>query len=97
MQLALALGMPADRLEREMTHRELRQWTRYIRDHLLPSRRLEIMLARVCLTVAQAMGGAQSATLDDFLIDFGPERAPPEPDPEAAKAAFGFSPRKKKA
>lgn len=95
MQLALALGMPADRLEREMTHRELRQWTQYVRSHLLPPRRAEIMLAQVCMLIAK-LGGNDTATIDDYLIDFGPEPEAPEPDLEATKVAFAFSPRKKK-
>lgn len=96
MQLAMNLGMPADRLEREMTHRELRQWARYVRDHLLPFRRLEIYLAQIALGVAR-LGGNDTATLHDFMIDFGPERAEVvrEPDAQAARAAFAFNPRKK--
>lgn len=96
MQLALSLGMTADRLEREMTHRELRQWTRFARDHVMPFRRLEIYMQQICLHIATAFGGNEGATLDDFVIEFGPEREGPEPDVEEVKAAFGFSPRKPK-
>lgn len=97
MDLAMNLGMPADRLEREMTHRELRQWARRVRSNPLPSRRVEIYLAQIACTIARVMGGSAEATIADYLIDFGPEREQTtEPDPEATKAAFGFSPRKKK-
>lgn len=96
MELALNLGIPADRLEREMTHRELRQWARYVRDKPLPSRRVEIYLAQIAWAIAYFIGGNAEATRADFLIDFGPEPEAAPPDVDAAKAAFGFSPRKKK-
>lgn len=97
MQLALALGMTADRLEREMTHRELRQWVRYAREHAMPFRRLEFYMAQIALWVSRVATGNENGTVDDFMIDFGPVRnddAPPDVD--AAKAAFGFAPRKRK-
>lgn len=96
MQLALALGMSADRLEREMTHRELRQWVTFARNNVMPFRRLEIYMQQIALTVAQAVGGNADLTVDDFRIDFGPEHEQ-DPDLDASKAAFGFSPRKKAA
>jgi hypothetical protein len=97
MELALHLGMTADRLEREMTHRELRQWVRYVRNKPLPFRRAEAYAAQIALKIVHIMGGNADATLDDLMIDFGPPREEAgAPDPEATKAAFGFSPRKKK-
>lgn len=97
MELALYLGGgPAERLAREMSEREFRQWGRYAREHVLPSRRVEIYLAQIAWAVARFLGGNDDATIEDFLIDFGAKPPDAAPDVEAAKAAFAFAPRKKK-
>lgn len=93
MDLALELGMPYERMAQEMTERELRQWVKYARKRSLPSERIERYLAQVAWAIAVTMGGAEVG-IDDFLLDFDLSPAPIEVDPEAVKAAFGFSPRK---
>lgn len=95
MELALNLGGPADRLAREMSEREFRQWTSYAREHVLPSRRVEVYLAQIAWAVARFMGGNENATVEDFMLDFGTRRLDEEVDLDALKASIGFSPRKK--
>jgi len=62
MDLALELGMPAQQLRAVMTERELTDWMVYAAKKLLPTRRIEIYLARI----AQAMAGGQ---LSEWLLD----------------------------
>jgi hypothetical protein len=52
---------------------------------LLPARRVELMLARVCLLLDAGLCGAKEATLSDYLFD--------PPDEDDAAALFGFAPR----
>lgn len=76
---------------------------RYASRRMLPVRRLELMLARVCLTVAQSQGAKGEAgaplTLSDFLFE------PPSVEDEPTEAAdnvvalrqhLGFRPRNPK-
>ena len=101
MELALNLGMPAERLAREMTEREFQDWYRFAREHVLPFRRVELYLAQVSWAVARFMGGNKNAKISDFMIEFGQREPEPETDGDdddldAAKAAFAFAPRKKR-
>lgn len=84
-------------LVRTLPESELREWLSFARRRMLPSRRLELYLARICLLIAQTMGGNKDAVLKEFLFD------PPEPEPPrthvaevvVAREFFGFAPRKK--
>jgi hypothetical protein len=97
MDLAAQLGMTVGGLKRSMTEQELVWWSRYAATKMLPARRLELYLAQIAMMIAQTMGGAKNVRLRDFLFD-PPDDEPEEvADVEAAKAFFGFKPRKRKA
>lgn len=86
MDLALELGMTADGLSRTMTERELREYQGYASRRMLPSRRLELYLAQIAFVVVKAAGGAQNATLKDFMFD----RIEEDPDLDAEDVATFF-------
>lgn len=95
MELALSLGTPYEVLAARMTERELIGWANYARKRMLPLRRFELYLARLCMICDTAWGGRQGARLDDYLL--GMEIGGPTVDEQADVAAdFGFNPRFKK-
>jgi hypothetical protein len=99
MDLALELGMPFETMARSMTESEFRTWQRYVQKRMLPARRVELQLARICQLIAVTMGGAKDATVMDYMLhvaDERPENADPEGDLEAAKEVFQFAPRVKR-
>lgn len=97
MDLAATLGGSAEGLSRSMSEAEFQKWGVYASRHLLPFRRLELLLAQLAMILARTMGGAKDAKVSDFMLQ--------EPDDlpdnvtriEAARKAFGFAPRKRKA
>ncbi len=97
MELALHLGMTADGLTQSMTAAELDRWAKYALQKPLPYKRMELMLAQVCLIIARTMGGAKDVKLMDFMLSTPEERPNNVTSIEAARAAFGFKPRKPKA
>lgn len=68
MDLALEMSMTEGQLRKAMTERELSRWYRYATETPLPALRVEMGLARVCLTLVQVMGGGTEATLADFMF-----------------------------
>jgi hypothetical protein len=97
MDLSLHLGGPVDALTRSMPEAELQRWSVYAGRHLLPFRRLEILLAQLAMIVARTMGGAKDAKVADFMLK-EPEDLPGNVTRiETARQAFGFAPRRKKA
>jgi len=97
MELALHLGMTVQELTDSMLESELNQWANYARRTPLPFKRMEIMLAQVCLVMAKTMGGAKQVGVTDFMLAI-PEDMPANVTRiEAARKAFGFNPRKPKA
>ncbi len=98
MDLALHLGRPADELAQSITEDEFRRWMTYARRHALPYRRLELMLAQMSLVIAKTMGGAKNAKVSDFMLQDHDDELPPNVTRlEAARMAFAFNPRRKKA
>lgn len=86
-----------------MTAAEFLGWQRYAAQRMLPSRRVELYLARIAQQVAVSLGGAQNMKLGDFLFEDAdieacvesgavPGMATPE-EIAAEYAAFGFKPR----
>lgn len=69
MDLALAFGLPLGELRGRMTEREFGLWGRYASERGLPWRRVELMLAQICmyLDLARKPQGA-SARIADYLI-----------------------------
>lgn len=94
--LALHLGRPVDELARSITEAELRRWMRYAGRHGLPLQRIELMLAQLSMVIARSMGSKKARTAD-FLLKAQEELPPNVTRIEAARMAFGFNPRKKKA
>lgn len=98
MDMALALGQPAELLARTMTERELRRWHTYALKRALPTRRLEFYLAQIAQMIAITMGGAKEAKITDYLIELESDDQPPPLNDEdvvaSARRAFGFNPRK---
>lgn len=98
MELALHLGMTVQQLTDSMLESELNQWANYARRSPLPFKRMEIMLAQVCLLIAKTMGGAKQVGVMDFMLALPDEDLPDNVTRiEAARKAFGFNPRKPKA
>ena len=97
MDLALHLGATAGDLSRSLTEAEFQRWLTYANTFGLPLRRLELMLAQLTAVVARSFGGAKSIEVRDFMLRDAPI-AEDMPDNvtrmEAARAAFGFRPRK---
>ena len=77
MHLSLELGMTVERLEREMTEHELRQWMAYDRLFRLPTRRLERYLAGVMSLLSHS-----GKPLTDFLLFEREPQAASEPAPK---------------
>lgn len=97
MSLALHLGMPVDLMLRSMTDAEFRRWMVYAGRRQLPLARIELLLAQLAMVVAR-MGGSKKAKVADFMLREPEEELPENVTPiEAAKRAFGFNPRKKRA
>jgi hypothetical protein len=74
-----------------MTERELQEWDVYRQRNMLPSRRLELLLAQVSLMIAKTMGGAKDAKLADYLFDpepFEGQAVVDEEDDAASVADF---------
>lgn len=65
MDLALALGRDVG----SMSEREFRRWAVYFRRKSSPTRRMEILLAHLAMLIDRHMGGAQNASIDDYLIE----------------------------
>ncbi len=97
MELALHLGMTAEGLTQSMTAAELDQWAKYALQKPLPYKRMELMLAQVCLIIARRMGGAKEVKLMDFMLSVPEDRPNNVTNLEAVRAAVGFKPRKPKA
>lgn len=95
MDLALELGMPFAMLARSMTEPEFRAWQLYAQKRMLPARRIELQLARICHLIAVTMGGAKDVTVMDYMLNVvdEPENADAEGDLEEAIEAFRFAPR----
>lgn len=73
-----------------MAESEFRDWQFYVAKRNLPSRRIELMLAQLCMLVHTTMGGAEGVTLSDYLLD-----PVPEPTAEDEIEFFEFRPYKK--
>lgn len=99
MDLALHLGGSVESLTRSMTEAELQQWALYAQKRSLPFARLELLLAQLSMIVARTMGGAKNAKVEDFMLREIEDAELPSNVTriEAARKAFGFSPRKRKA
>lgn len=70
MDLALHLGTSVAGLKRSMSEGEFRDWQRYAQGHMLPLRRIELMLAQLARFVHVGMcGGDKNAKLADYLFD----------------------------
>lgn len=69
--------------------RELVLYQYYAEKRLLPARRHSLQIAKVCLLIAQTMGGAKNVSLSDFLFENTEEVEVPE---EEAADFFGFNP-----
>lgn len=95
MELALELGMPLGTMTRSMTEAEFREWQHFAAKRMLPARRIELQLARICHLIAVTMGGAKEATVQDYMLTDPEEPAPltAEDEVEAAKDVFQFRPR----
>jgi hypothetical protein len=97
MDLAMQLGGSVDALSRSMTEAEFHRWARYARKFGMPFRRLELMLAQLTMVVARSMGGAKQATTADFMLKPVDDELPANVTRiDAARAAFGFNPRRRK-
>jgi hypothetical protein len=98
MDLALHLGGSVESLTRSMTEAELQRWALYSQKRSLPFARLEIMLAQLSMLVARTMGGAKNAKVEDFMLqEISDEELPVNVTRlDAARKAFGFSPRIKR-
>ena len=94
MDLALEFGMPVSKLTGILKESELKRWALYARRYGLPTRRLQVQMAQIALTIARVNGNGD-ATLQDFLND-PVEPLKPEQNLALAKQAFGFNPRHKK-
>ena len=99
MDLAAHLGGSVESLARSMTEDELQRWAVYSTRHALPFRRLELLLAQLCMIVARTMGGVKDAKVADFMLKEPEDEELPTNVTrlEAARKAFGFAPRKRKA
>lgn len=77
----------------EMSESDLNTYADFASRRYLPSRRTEIMLARLCMYVEAYMGGRKNAKLADYLLD---PRVEEEEDlgdnDDELKAYFGFNP-----
>jgi hypothetical protein len=107
MDLALEFGVPIERLKRNITEREVRQWMHYASRRMLPQRRIELYLAQVAWQVSRVRdavlqsAGARSvqpSSLSDFLFDADRAQDDDQDDDEvddvqAARDFFGFNPR----
>lgn len=96
MALALHLGMPVELMLRSMTEAEFSRWMVYASRRQLPLDRIELLLAQIPMVLSRLLSRNSKAKVADFMlhqpdIDF-PDNVTPI---EAAKRAFGFSPRKK--
>ena len=74
-----------------MPESEFRRWERYTAVRSLPSRRLEIQIAIVALTVARCMGGNTSLTINDFLISADSESKRDQTPKDQTTAASAFA------
>ncbi len=76
-----------------MSERSFNLYQAYAARRMLPARRMQLQLARIALTVAQANGGNASLSLADFLFD------PPTDEEDASDDAvlLEFKPRNVKA
>lgn len=98
MELALHLGGSVESMTQSMTEDELQRWTLYARRHSFPFRRIELLLAQLTLVVARSMGGAKNAKVQDFMLQEPEDELPSNVTRiEAARKAFGFAPRNRKA
>lgn len=76
-----------------MTEAELGMFADYSRKRFMPHRRVEIMLARLCMYMDAYMGGRKNAKLADYLLDAKVEDFDEIGDNEdELKAYFGFNP-----
>lgn len=98
MELALELGWPAEMLARVMSERELSRWKAFYRKKLFATERLELYLAQLTHVVAVTMGGSKAKMIDFMFKPVEPERELTAKElKEAAREAFKFKPRRKKA
>lgn len=74
-----------------MTESDLGLFASYARKRYLPHRRLEIMLARLCMYMDAYMGGVKNAKLANYLLDPVIEEVDDLSDNEL-KEYFGFNP-----
>ncbi len=76
-----------------MSERSFNLYQAYAARRMLPARRMQLQLARIALTVAQANGGNARLSLADFLFD------PPTDEEDASDDAvlLEFKPRNVKA
>lgn len=99
MDLALNLSWPSVAVgARGMSEREFVRWQHYASKRMLPWRRMECYLAQIAQKIAQTMGGATQATIDDYLFQT-PEEPPNDDDDDTLQAAieaFDFKPRNAK-
>lgn len=90
--MAFELGRTPQELKETLLASDYDLIGHYTNKRYLPSRRIELQLARVCQLIAQTMGGAKNAKLSDFLFD--PIEVATQDEIEDIKNYFGFKPRK---
>lgn len=73
-----------------MPEDDLATLVEYAKKRMLPGRRLEVMIARLCMYMDAYMGGRKNAALADYLLD---PKEEVELDEDDAKAYFGFNPK----
>jgi len=92
--LAFELGRTPQELSAQLSLSDLSLLDAYARKRLLPSARIELMLAQIAAAVTRYCGGVATASPADFLIGLRSESGQEEvePDPDAVAASLGFSP-----
>jgi hypothetical protein len=80
MGLAWQCGEPhADLLLERLSPGQITEIQAFAATEPLPERRADLRTAMECLATARS-AGAKGATLDTFLLQFGPAAAPPDQD-----------------
>lgn len=84
MELALA-GIPGA-ADGSMPVSEFSRWNLYAQRNLLPWRRIQLQLALIAMIIAQSMGGATDAKIEDYLFDPSDDDSSMTEEEEAAVA-----------
>ena len=93
IDLSFEFGKLPNELAAEMPEADLHMMHLYSQRRLLPQRRLEIMLARLCMYMDAYMGGAKNVKVSDYLLDYVEEE---EMSGEEVAEYFGFNPINKR-